>query len=261
MIQISVVVITLNEERNIARCLQSVQRIADEILVIDSLSTDNTVNISKQHGAKIILQPFLGYVAQRNFANEQANHDWVLVLDADEVISEKLEQSILQIKQTTPAYTAYKFSRLTNYCGTWIKHSGWYPDKKIRLINRKSGHWAGQKVHEYWQQNQQEPVGALKGDILHYSFYTISQHIRQMEHFSELWARAAAENGKNCSLFKIWIGPKWNFITNFIFRLGFLDGYPGYLVCKYNAFYTSIKYAKTRQYAQWLREGKDFEGK
>jgi glycosyltransferase involved in cell wall biosynthesis len=260
MIKISVVIITLNEERNIARCLQSVQRVADEIIVIDSLSTDRTADIAKAHGATIVLQPFLGYVEQRNFANGQASNDWLLVLDADEALSPELEKSIIDTKND-PKYSAYKFSRLTNYCGKWIKHSGWYPDKKIRLINRTSGRWAGHKVHEYWQQNQDEPIGELKGDLLHYSFYTISQHIKQIENFSELWARAAAEKGKDCSRLKVWYAPKWSFFATYIINGGFLDGYSGFLVCKYTAWYTMIKYAKTRQYARWLREGKDFEGK
>ncbi|RYD54712.1 MAG: glycosyltransferase family 2 protein [Sphingobacteriales bacterium] len=259
MIKISVVIITLNEERNIARCLESVRKVADEIVVIDSASTDRTADIAKQYGARVIIQPFLGYVEQHNFANKQASNDWLLVLDADEALSEQLEKSILAVKKQ-PTHNAYKFARLTNYCGTWIKHSGWYPDKKIRLIDRRTGSWAGHKVHEYWQQ-EQGSLGELKGDLLHYSFYTISQHIKQTEKFSELWALAAAENGKDCSILKVWLAPKWSFFSNYVLKLGFLDGYAGYLVCKYTALYTMIKYAKLRQYARWLHEGKDFEGK
>ncbi|MCB0700241.1 MAG: glycosyltransferase family 2 protein [Chitinophagales bacterium] len=254
--KLSVVVITLNEEDNIERCLNAVQSIADEIVVIDSNSTDNTVQIAQKLGAKIVLQEFLGYAEQRNLASEKASYDWVLMLDADEVLSDGLQQGIKNVKEN-PKYNIYQLNRLTNYCGKWIKHSGWYPDKKIRLYNRNHGKWVGKYVHEYWQKNNtDEATGQLTGDLLHYSFNTISQHIKQIQTFTDLSARAAAENGKTCSLMKIWLGPKWFFISSYILKLGILDGYYGYLVCKFSAYAQMIKYSKTRQYAQMIKEGK-----
>lgn len=257
MIKISLVVITLNEERNLERCLRSALRVADEIIVVDSLSTDNTVAIAKKYGARVIEQPFLGYIAQRNFSNTQATYDWVLTMDADEELSPELEQSILAVKQK-PEHAAYRFARLNNYCGKWIKHSGWYPDKKVRLADRTKGSWKGHQVHEYWQPNDNATVGDISGRLLHYTYYSISEHIKQTERYSEMAARGAVAAGKDCSLLKIWLGPKWTFISLYIFRLGILDGYAGYLVCKYTAYYTLIKYTKIRQYARWKREGKDF---
>ena len=257
MIKLSVVIITLNEEATIERCIQSVKDIADEIVVVDSLSTDNTVSIAKQLGAKIVLQPFTDYVTQRTLATEAAANDWIYSIDADEALSPELSQSILAVKQN-PQYKHYNHNRCTNYCGKWIRHGRWYPDKKTRLFDRTNGKWAGLKVHEYWQPVDNSPVGNLKGDLLHYSFNSISDHIRQIEKFSELSARAAVERGKDCSILKIWLVPKWKFITDYIIRAGFLDGYWGYLVCKLSSMEVRIKYAKIRQYASWKREGNIF---
>lgn len=255
MIKISVVIITLNEEKNLDRCLSAVKNIADEIVVVDSLSTDRTIEIAKKHNAKIVTKAFDGYVKQRQFADEQAENNWVLAIDADEVLTPELAESIQKIKDN-PQFNAYRFSRLNNYCGKWIKHCGWYPDKKVRLFNRTKGRWQGEMVHEYWEfDNKGEAIGNLKGDLLHYSFNTISEHIRQIEKFTELSARAAVASGKDCSKLKIWFGPKWTFFSMYILKLGFLDGYYGSLVCKLSAFATLIKYSKTRQYAKMKRAG------
>ncbi len=259
MIQLSVVIITLNEERNLDRCLQSVKGIGDEIIVVDSGSTDNTVAIAESYGAKVIVQPFLGYIAQKNFATEQARFDWVLSLDADEALSPELEQSVRNVKQN-PKSDAYSLSRLTNYCGNWIKHAGWYPDKKIRLYNRTKGAWKGEQIHEYWElhNNSSDGIAALKGNLLHYSYYTISDHLKQIEKFSELLARRAVQADKSSSLFKVLFAPGWKFFTSYIIQLGFLDGYAGYLVCKLSAFATFVKYSKIRQYSRFKRQGKAY---
>lgn len=255
MAKLSVVIITLNEERNIARCIEAVRDIADEVLVVDSYSTDKTIAIAERLGARIVLQAFLGYVEQRNFSTGQAQHEMVLMLDADEVVSDELRKSIVWVKDN-PRCNAYECKRLTNYCGKWIKHAGWYPDKKLRLYNRNSGKWAGHLVHESWKpNNENEPVELLKGDLLHYTFETIDQHVSQIHKFTELSARAAADAGKTCGLMKIWLGPKWFFINSYIFKTGFLDGYYGYLVCKLSAYAQLIKYSKTRQYAQLKQKG------
>lgn len=255
--KLSVVVITLNEEKNIKRCLDSTKNIGDEHVVVDSFSSDNTVEIATEFGARIVSQEFLGYVGQRNYADEVATNDWVLMLDADEVISLELEKSILQIKEN-PRHNIYELNRMTNYCGKWIKHCGWYPDRKIRLYNRTAGKWVGQLVHEYWEAHNNERVGHLKGDLLHYSFYTIEEHIKQINKFTELSARANAQNGKSYSVLKMWFGPIIFFVNSFIFKLGFLDGYYGYLVCKFSSYAQLIKYSKTRQYIKLKKQGKTF---
>lgn len=250
MINLSAVIITLNEEKNIERCINSLKNVADEILVVDSSSTDNTVPIAQALGARVIFQDFLGFVQQRVFATDAAKHDWVFSIDADEVLSKELEQSILAVK-ANPTYKYYQLTRLTNYCGKWIKHCGWYPDKKIRLFDRTAGAWKGEMIHEYWKEHADSgKLGILRGDLLHYSFNSISDHIKQIEKFTEISALAEAKSGKTCSIWKVWLGPKWTFIKAYIIRLGFLDGYYGYLVCKFSAYASMIKYSKIRAYSK-----------
>ncbi len=258
MKKLSVVVITLNEEKNLARCLESVKAVADEILVVDSLSTDNTIKIAEQYGAKVILQQFLGHIEQKNFSAQQAANDWVLSLDADECLTTELQQNILKTKEN-PTYNSYQFPRLNNFCGKWIRHSGLYPDAKIRLFNRTKGRWTGENPHDKWEpENTHDNIGKINGDMLHYSFYSISDYVKKIEKYTEIAARLRVEKGKTYSIMKIIVVPQWKFFADFILRLGFLDGYYGYLVCRLNAMETMIKYAKTRQYAQWKKEGKQF---
>ncbi len=258
MIKLSVAIITYNEEKNLERCLKSVTRVADEVVIIDSFSTDATLTIAAKYQARVIQHPFEGFVKQKNIACDAALYTWVLSVDADEVISPELEQGILSAK-ASPKYDMYRLSRLTNYCGKWIKHSGWYPDKKIRLFDRTKGRWQGDMIHEKWQPHDAHAAeGTLKGDLLHYSFYTISDHIRKIEKYTEMSARAAAERGKSCSILKIAVVPCWNFFMNYIIRLGFLDGYYGFIVCALTAGESRIKYAKTRQYYLWKKQGRSY---
>ncbi len=256
--KLSVVIITLNEEKNLERCLLSVKRIADEIVVIDSLSTDNTVPIAEKFGARIISQKFLGHIEQKNFAAQQAANDWVLSLDADEVVTPEMEQSILAVKANT-THDAYSFPRLNNYCGKWIKHSGWYPDRKTRLFNRTKGEWTGENPHDRWElYDKAKKPKQLNGDLQHYSFYTISDHVKKIEKYSDIAARLRVAKGKNYSILQIVIVPQWKFVSDYFIRLGFLDGYEGFIICKLGAMEKMIKYSKTRQYAQMKKQGKQF---
>ena len=248
MISISVVIITFNEERNLARCLDSVKDVADEIIIVDSYSTDDTIAIADRYHAKIIQQPFAGYGQQKNFATQQAANNWILSLDADEELTPQLKQSILEIKKG-PKYNVYEMPRITSYCGKWIKHCGWYPDRQTRLYDRTKGSWQEKKVHEYWRtSNDNDSKGLLSGDLLHYSFTTISGHIQKIEKYSELAAIAAVADGKNASFLKVALYPKWRFITDYVIRLGFLDGYYGYIICRLASYSAFLKYAKIRAY-------------
>ncbi|MDX1904219.1 MAG: glycosyltransferase family 2 protein, partial [Thermonemataceae bacterium] len=242
--KVSVSIITLNEEKNIARCLESLQGIADEIVVVDSYSTDQTKQICEKYQVKFIEQNFLGYVAQKNFADAQTKYDWILSLDADETLSEKLRTEILYLKQNTPSNEAYQMPRLTNYIGKWIKHTDWYTDKKIRLYKKNIAKWEGKDLHE--QIATQVAIGTLKGDILHYSYYSISQHITQLNKFTDIAAKEAQQRGKKAPLFKVFLNPLWKFIYSYFLRLGFLDGYKGFLVCAISAFATFSKYIKIK---------------
>ncbi|MBA3828910.1 MAG: glycosyltransferase family 2 protein [Taibaiella sp.] len=250
MAKISAVIITFNEANNIARCIRSLHQVADEIIVVDSFSTDNTAAIAEKEGAKIIYHSFEGYGVQKNFAQRQAANDWILSLDADEELSAQLKQSIQEVK-TNLEFNAYKFNILTNYCGKWIHHCGWYPQPKIRLWNRLRGDMSNDRVHEGWHMTDKNaPVGHLKGNLLHYSYATISDHIRKLEQYSEIKAQIEIAKGKKVSIFNLWITPKWVFFVDYIIRRGFLDGYYGYLICRLSAFSSYVKYAKIRQYSE-----------
>ena len=246
---ISAVIITFNEEKNIGRCLQSLQGVADEVIVVDSGSTDKTEEICRQYGAKIICQKWLGYGAQKNFANTFAQHNYILSLDADEALSDTLKKSILEIKQGSPV-DACSVNRLTCYCGQWIKHCGWYPDTKIRLWKKEKATWRLDELHETIILNPNAAIQHLKGDLLHYSYYNISGHILQLNKFTEVGAREYLKKGKNVSVAKIVYKPVWKFIRDYFVKLGVLDGYYGFVICAISAFATFTKYVKARQLAK-----------
>lgn len=244
---ISVVIITFNEENNIARCIQSVKAIADEILVIDSLSTDKTVEIAQNLGAKVITQSFLGYVEQKNFAKNLAKYNWVLSLDADECLSEKLINKIQQIKPKINNFNAYSFNRLTNYCGKWIKYCGWYPDKKLRLFNKNYHYWGGFNPHNQILTLPNDKILHLPLDILHYSFNSFEQFKIQMEKFSLISARSYFEKGKKANFIKIYGSAIVKFLKSYILKLGFLEGKAGWIICSYSTYYTYLKYKTLKQ--------------
>lgn len=247
MHKLSVVIITKNEEKNIGRCLESISEIADDVLVVDSGSTDKTEAICKELGARFMTHHWEGYAAQKNFANKKAEYPLILSIDADEALSDRLKQSINQIKEKGTA-DAYVMNRLTNYCGSWIRHGSWYPDRKIRIINREKFEWDGALIHEKLISKVGETViEKIDGDLLHYSYYNIAQHIAQANHFTDLTAKLAFDRGKRANLFKLLLSPFFKFIKDYFFKLGFLDGYYGYIVCRISAQATFMKYAKLRQ--------------
>ncbi len=245
-VQISVVVITYNEEKNILRCLQSVQDIADEIIVIDSGSTDKTKEIVLKTGAKFIHQNFLGYVEQKNFANQSASNNIILSLDADEELSETLKNSILKVKENW-VYDGYEFNRLTNYCGHWVKHSGWYPDRKIRLFDRNKSKWIGEMIHEELSLINPKNKIRLNGDLLHYSYYTEQDHINQIQNFTDIQAKIIYKSGNKPNLFHFYIKPAFKFFRDYILKTGFLDGKYGLRIAKHSAEAVFIKYKKAEE--------------
>lgn len=244
MPQLSVVIITFNEEKNIGRCLESIQGIADDVVILDSFSTDATESISKKYNVNFISRKWEGYSASKNFANSQAKYDWILSLDADEALSEELKKSILKAKEGTELKT-YKFHRLTNYCGSWIKHCGWYPDTKIRIFDRRITKWEG-IIHEKLVIDSKQEAILLNGDCLHYSYYTIEQHLLQVDKFSTLAAQNLFEKGKKASVLQLWLSPIVKFISDYLIKLGFLDGAAGFTICKISARHSYLKYKKLR---------------
>ena len=257
--KISAIIITFNEEKNIARCIRALDGLTDEVIVVDSFSKDNTVQLAQSLGAKVVQHAFEGYGEQKRVALDQAAYDWILSLDADEEVSPELKKSLLAVKQNGAKHAAYQFPFLTNYCGHWIRHCGWYPNPKVRFWDKTKGEMTTDKVHEGWRiHDPAATIGTLKGDILHYSFPTISSHLKKVELYSEQGARFDVARGKKVSLLKLLLAPKWSFFVDFIIRGGFLDGYYGYIVCKNSAFAAFAKYAKIRQYTQMQQEDRDF---
>ncbi|MCX6208927.1 MAG: glycosyltransferase family 2 protein [Bacteroidetes bacterium] len=244
MQSLSVSIITFNEEKNIARCLDSVKDIANEIVVIDSLSSDNTENICKQYGVKFFSQKFLGYIEQKNFALDHCKHNYVLCLDADECLSKELIESIKIAKQNNFSNDSYTMNRCSNFCGKWIKYGNWYPDRKLRLFNKQKGKWGGVNPHDKIEMQQGCSTTLLKGDLLHYSYYTIEEVLTQNNKFTTIQAKAMLLQGKRSNVFKLFINPFVAFVNGYVFKLGFLNGVDGFFIASTVAYHTMIKYYK-----------------
>lgn len=241
MIKLSAVIITLNEEKNIARCLDSLDGLVDEIIVVDSLSTDKTKEICLQRNVRFIEQKFLGYRDQKNFAYNLAKYDYVLSLDADEALSPELYREIEKIKNQFDC-AGYDFNRLTNYNGQWIRHCGWYPDNKVRLVKKDCGQWGGGNIHEGLDVTGS--IGHLTGDLYHYSYESISSHVIQTNKYSTMEAQILFEKGKRATVVKLVTRPPYQFIKDYFFKLGFMDGRYGFVICFINSLYVLLKYAK-----------------
>ncbi len=246
MPKLSAVIITLNEQDQIERCIQSVKSVVDDIVVLDSFSSDRTEEICKNLGVRFYQNAFTGYRDQKNLALKYAQFDYILSLDADEALSEELKNSILSAKNNWK-YDAYKFNRYNNYCGQWINHSNWYPDKKVRLFDRRKGDWGGLNIHETIKIQQGSSVGFIKGDLLHWSFSSYDEHIEKVNHFSTFSAQEYFNAGKKSSIFKILFHSNWRFFKAYIFRLGFLDGFNGFVISSFSAYETYLKYIKLRR--------------
>jgi glycosyltransferase involved in cell wall biosynthesis len=245
MIQLSAVIITYNEEKNIERCLLSLQGVVDEIIVLDSFSKDNTKTIALKFGVEFHERAWEGYAASKNYANQLAKYDHIISIDADECLSLELKASILEFKNHAPSDLA-DLNRLTNYCGKWIKHCGWYPDRKVRLFDKRKVKWEGD-IHETLKIKDGQAPHFLKGDLLHYSYYTKADHFAQIEKFTTIAAASEFSNGKRSSLGKAYLSALVKFVQAYFFRLGVLDGWAGFLVCSRSAYASYLKYYKIVQ--------------
>jgi glycosyltransferase involved in cell wall biosynthesis len=245
---LSAVIITHNEARNIARCIESILPLVNDIVLVDGYSQDDTVAICKKYKQVRLLQhEWMGYSETKNWGNRQAHNDWIISLDADEALSPLLASSIREWQQLQKPIPA-SFNRLTNYCGHWVRYSGWYPDTKTRIFDRRTTQWVGH-VHEKLQLPEMIPVQHLKGDCLHYSYYTVAEHYNQSMKYSRLSAEAMYEKGKKAPWYKFIINPVFKFLSNYIFKLGFLDGITGFRIAKIStqAVYFKYKYLKKLQ--------------
>jgi glycosyltransferase involved in cell wall biosynthesis len=240
--KISAIVITFNEEENIADALQSLKW-ADEIIVVDSESTDRTVEIARLFTDKVIVRRWPGYSAQKNFAQEQASHDWIFSLDADERVSEELAGEIERIKSAVELRASgFEVPRLANYLGRWIRHSGWYPDYKLRLYDRRVSRWQGDYVHESVKVDGK--VERLKGDLLHFTVRSASEHHERIDRYTTLAAKQAHAQGKRVSIASLVFSPIATFIRSYFLKLGFLDGLHGLAIARFAAYYAFLKNLK-----------------
>src|ERR1041384_2257648 len=231
--KISAIVITLNEEQNIQAALESL-RWADEIIVVDSESVDRTVEIARAFTDRVFGRAWPGYSAQKNFAAQQASYDWVFTLDADERVSDELMRELEQIKQSAePQAAGFEMPRLTSYLGRWIKHSGWYPDWKLRLYDRRRSRWVGDFVHEGLEVDG--AIARLTGDLLHFTVKDASEHHLRIDRYTRLAAEQAHAQGKRASIASIIFSPLLTFIRSYVFKLGFLDGLQGYAIPRFAA--------------------------
>ncbi len=247
MIKISAVIIARNEESKIELCLQSLVGIADEIIVVDSFSTDSTKDVCLRYGIRFFERKWGGYGDQKNWGNKQATNDYILSLDADEYLSIELRESILAIKNSC-THHAYNFNRLNFFCGKPLKHGGWYPDCKVRLWDKRKGQWSNASVHELVQLEKDVQVGHLKGDLIHYSFSSVADHINRSAKYADLWVEKAVKRGKKVSFAKLLYVMPWKFFAQYIIRLGCLDGSAGLMVSAGSAYAAFMKYAMLYQY-------------
>ena len=241
--KISAAIITYNEERNIARVIESL-RCCDEIVVVDSGSSDRTVELANKLGARVIESGWRGFAGQKNFATERCENDWILSLDADEALSEALEGEIWQIKKNGPEHDAYTMPRMAQYLGRWILHSGWYPDRKVRLYDRRKAKWIGEGVHE--SVTAYGSVGHLHASILHFTCSSLSEHLKSMDRYTTLAAEQLVDQRVDIGWTHLALDPPWTFFRTYVLQRGFLDGAEGLAIAYMAALYTFLKYAKAK---------------
>ncbi len=235
----SAIVLTLNEEGSLGRCLESLA-FCDEVWVIDSGSTDRTLEIAQKYGAKIQNVEWKGFIQTRNEALQLANGEWVLSVDADEVVSTELRTEILKVVDFN--FAAYSMPRRTLYSGRWIRYGGWYPNRIVRLFKRSEGKWVGESVHERWETTGK--LGALTSDLIHYSFEGIGDQVERNNRYSTLAATGLQAKGVHSSWVKILFKPPIKFLETFFLKRGFKDGYPGFIIAVSAAYAVFLKWTK-----------------
>lgn len=241
---ISATIITHNEAKNIERALRSLS-CADEVVVVDAESTDETRDIASSLGARVIVHPWAGFAAQKNLASQQARHEWILSLDADEELGRDAQAAVARWKASTPAAAGYRFARRARYLGRWILHSGWYPNYKLRLFDRRKGRWQGDHVHE--SVVVAGSVETLAGEILHYTCDSLEEHRQRIEFYTDLAAREMIGRHERAGVLRRLLTPPWVFLHSYFFRLGVLDGIQGFLIARMAARYVRRKYLKWAQ--------------
>jgi glycosyltransferase involved in cell wall biosynthesis len=243
--QISVVIIAYNEEACIESALKSVEGIADEIILVDSFSTDDTVKIAKKYTSRVFQRQWTNYADQKNFANGKASNPWILSLDADESLSPDLAEEILDLKKEGADCAAFSMPRKVWYLGKWIRFSGWYPDRKTRLFRQDAARWEGEFVHESLVVRGR--VVKLKGSIHHFTYRNIRDHLDRINRFSTLGAQKLYARNRKCRWFHLAVLPCSRFIKSYFLKLGFLDGFAGFVIAVFNGYAIFVRYAKLRE--------------
>ena len=239
--KLSVTVITWNEASNIGAALASVAW-ADEIIVVDSHSTDETAAIARQHTDRVFVRDWPGYIEQKNHAASLASHDWILSLDADERVTPALAAEIKALLADERRADAFRMPRVTWYLGRWIRTTDWYPDYQLRLYDRRTAMWTGRYVHETL--TVRGVTGQLRGELQHYTYRDLAQHLEKIERYATLAARQMHEEGKSAGLLQIACRPPYAFLRNYLFHGGIRDGVAGFIISGLNACYVFLKYAK-----------------
>jgi glycosyltransferase involved in cell wall biosynthesis len=247
MNRLSACLITLDEEHNLPRALASLSDIADEIIVVDSGSTDRTAIIAREYGAAFFERTWTNYSEQKNFAAARAQNDWILSMDADEELSSALQTSLLDWKKREPQFRVYEMARKTWYLGAWIKHSGWYPDFQRRLYRRDAAQFSG-IIHESLR--FEDKPGRLNGNLLHYTVRSFAEHEQKVERYAALAAQQMYAAGERSWRSAVWLATPWSWFQNYFLRGGFLDGYRGALIAQMAARAVRIKYEKLGQLVQ-----------
>jgi glycosyltransferase involved in cell wall biosynthesis len=246
--KISATIVALNEERNIGRAIRSLglgTGGADEVIVVDSGSSDRTREIAESLGARVVHEAWRGYAAQKNFASSAATHEWILSIDADEELTPALLSEITALKNEPPRFDAWDMPRLAHYMGRWIRHSGWYPDRKVRLYHRERARWQGDYVHESVKVTG--TTGQLANDLLHFTCDSLEQHLRTLDRYTSLAAKQLSSKEGTLIPMRLVIDPPWTFFRSYVLQRGFLDGAQGFIIAGMAGFYGFMKYAKARE--------------
>lgn len=245
--KLSALIITFNEERHVEQCIQSLKNVADEIIVVDSYSTDKTQEICQKHGVTVINHLYESQIEQKNFALTKAQHDFVISVDADEVLTPELQNAIKIEQSNGFPCDGYYLNRLNNYAGKWIKHGGWYPEWKLRIWNKHKAHWGGLNPHDKVVLHKSGNTKKLDGNLLHYAFESIAEHESRIDSYAAIGAKSLYDKGKKSTLLLRVFSPIVKFARDYFLNLGFLDGHAGLTIARLSARSKSLKYQKLKE--------------
>ena len=243
--EISAVIITFNEEHRLEPALKSLQGVVKEVIVVDGGSTDGTVKLAKRYRCRVQVRPWTNYADQKNYADSLASSPWILSLDADERVSDDLRRDIMERSGVEPDCAGFSIPRQVFYLGRWIRHSGWYPDRRVRLFRREAGRWDGEYVHENLAVTGR--IERLEGALEHFTYRNIADHVARINKFSELGAQKLYAKRKKCRWYHLLFLPPGRFLKSYLLKAGILDGFPGLVISVLNGYAIFIRYAKLRE--------------